>query len=232
MAKRFEIRKEIALRATAEQVWQAIGTKAGLATWFQPAEMGPDSDIVVTWEPPKLLVTEIPFGGELKQTYEWIVDAGDEGGAILRLVCSGLASDDFDDKFTGIAWEMYLYTLAQYFTYFAGRPVVYVEAEGPPTSAQQTAWPRLVDALGLAEPVQLGAAVHIPLPGLDPIEGVVDYVTADFLGVRTSDALIRFHGKAPIGMPVGVSHHAYVEAFDEEQATKAWESWLAMAFEG
>jgi hypothetical protein len=33
-------------------------------------------------------------------------------------------------------------------------------------------------------------------------------------------------------MPVGVSHHAYVEALDEERATKAWESWLAKAFEG
>lgn len=117
---------------------------------------------------------------------------------------------------------MYLYTLAQYFTYFAGRLAVYVEAEGPPASAQQTAWPRLVDALGLTEPVQPGVAVHIPLPGLDPIDGVVDYVTANFLGMRTSDALIRFHGKAPIGMPVGVSHHAYVEGFDEKQATMAW----------
>jgi hypothetical protein len=193
MTKRFEIRKEVALRATPEQVWQAIATSAGLATWFQPAEIGPDSDIVVTWEPPKLLVTEIPGGGELKQTYEWFIEAGDEGNAILRFVCGGLASDDFDDEYTGTGWEMYLYTLAQYFTYFAGRPAVYVEAEGPPASAQQTARPRLVNALGLTEPVQPDVAVHIPLPGL-PIDGVVDYVTANFLGVRTSDALIRFHG--------------------------------------
>jgi len=57
-------------------------------------------------------------------------------------------------------------------------------------------------------------------------------VTANFLGVRTSDALIRFHGRVPAGLPVAVSHHAYVEGFDEKQATRAWESWLATAVKG
>ena len=50
------------------------------------------------------------------------------------------------------------------------------------------------------------------------------------MGIRTPDALIRFHGRWPLGMPVAVSHHAYAEGVDAAAATKAWESWLADVF--
>jgi uncharacterized protein YndB with AHSA1/START domain len=230
MTTKFEIRKEVDVDATPEEVWQAISTGAGLAAWFQPAELGPDSDTVVTWEPPSQLVTQTPGEDGSTQAIEFLVEARAEGSTILRLVHGGFASDDWDEERTAEGWEMYLCTLARYFTHFAGRPAVYVEAEAPPSSAEPTAWPRILDALGLTEPVQPGAAVHLELHNNAPIDGVVDYVTANYIGLRTADALIRFHGRTPIGMTVAVSHHAYVEGFDAPAATRGWETWLAEAF--
>jgi hypothetical protein len=135
---------------------------------------------------------------------------------------------------------MYLHTLAQYLSRFAGRPAVYVEAESPPSSARPDAWPRLVEALGThsgagtgagaGRPIELGTAVHLDLVGVGTIDGVVDYLTSNFVGLRTADALIRFHGRAPIGMTVAVSHHAYGGDLDVTKATQAWKAWLADAF--
>jgi hypothetical protein len=233
MARRFEIRKEVSLEANSEAVWQAIATRRGFAAWFQPMEIDPDNDMVVTWEPAKRLAVQTPPGEDgSTQAFEYLIEARGEGSTILRFVHSGFAGDDWDDERTAMGWDMYLYTLVQYLRHFADRPAVYVEAEGPSSSARQDAWPRLVDTLGLTEPVEFGAAVHLELPGAGAIDGVVDYVTAHYIGLRTSDALIRFHGRASIGMAVAVSHHAYVERFDATRATRAWESWLATAFDG
>lgn len=87
----------------------------------------------------------------------------------------------------------------------------------------------LVAGLGAAKPVEPRAPVHIELPGVGSLDGVVDYVSANFVGLRTTDALIRFHGRAPIGMTVAVSHHAYLDDFDAAGTTRASESWLAEA---
>jgi hypothetical protein len=62
---------------------------------------------------------------------------------------------------------------------------------------------------------EVGKAVHIDLTGVAPVQGVVDYVTSSFIGVRAEDALVRFHGRARIGMTVAVSHHAYVPSLDD-----------------
>jgi hypothetical protein len=125
---------------------------------------------------------------------------------------------------------MYLHTLGQYLTHFPGRPAVYLEAEGPPASAEADAWPRLITALGLAEPVEPGAAVHLELPGVGAVEGVVDYAGPTFVGLRAPLALIRFHGRALLGMPVAVSQHTYLTTFDTDSAQRGWEAWLAGAF--
>jgi hypothetical protein len=131
---------------------------------------------------------------------------------------------------TSMGWAMHLLTLAQYFMHFAGRSATYVEADGPPSSTGQDSWPMLLGALGLTEPIEPGVAVALALPGVGSTDGVIDYVATNFVGLRTADALIRFHGGAPIGMTVAVSHHAYVEGFDAAGAHNAWESWLQGSF--
>jgi uncharacterized protein YndB with AHSA1/START domain len=234
MTRKFEVRKEVALDATPEQVWEAIATGAGLAAWFMPMEVDPDSGMVVAWEPGKRLAIETPPAEDgSTQAFEYLIEARDQGTAILRFVHSGFLGDDWSDEFesmTSKGWDMYLFTLAQYLSHFAGRPATYVEADGPPSSANPDAWPLLVPALGLTQPAEPGSVVHIQLAGIGPIDGVVDYLTSNYIGVRTADALIRFHGRAPIGMTVAVGHHAYVNEFDAAAATHAWKSWLGGAF--
>lgn len=124
---------------------------------------------------------------------------------------------------------MYLYTLAQYHSHFSGRRASYVEAEGPASSAAPEAWPVLVGALGTGGPTELGSDVSIELPGAEPLDGVIDYATTNFIGLRTPDALIRLHGRWGLGMAVAVSHHAYSDSFDAEATKRAWKAWLDQA---
>ncbi|MDN5918482.1 MAG: hypothetical protein L0I76_25850 [Pseudonocardia sp.] len=56
--------------------------------------------------------------------------------------------------------------------------------------------------------------------------GEIDYVTDRFLGLRTDGALIRFHERSAIGLPVAVSHHDYTGA-DPDALSEAWRDWLA-----
>ncbi|MGH9178053.1 MAG: SRPBCC family protein [Acidimicrobiales bacterium] len=237
MTKDFEIHEEVTLAATPEQVWESIATGDGLAAWFQPADIRPDSAMVVDWKPTARLVTQMPGADpETTHRFEWIVDKHDDGTR-LRFVHSGVERDDWDETFTAQGWAMYLATLREYLAHFAGRPATYLEAEGPPSSADPDAWRTLLDAVGLVEPVQLGDEIHIDLAQVDPaqvaaIAGTLDYVTPHFVGLRSGDALIRFHGRAPVGLPVAVSHHDYRGDIDATATTRAWEAWLGDVFAG
>lgn len=97
--------------------------------------------------------------------------------------------------------------------------------------ARPDAWPRLLRAVGAGDPPAPGAPVTVELPGGPAVDGVVDYATDRFLGVRTADALVRFHGRWAIGMAVAVSHHAYA-GLDPAAAAAAWTSWLAAVLDG
>jgi hypothetical protein len=231
MAEEFAIRKEIALSATPEEVWEAIATEPGLAAWFIPFPIDPSSDLVTAWEPAQALATRTPPGPDgSTQAFEYLIVAKDGGSTVLRFVHRGFRDDDWSDEFepmTGAGWDMYLYTLSQYLTHFAGRPATYVEAEGPASSAQPGCWSRLLGRLDPSGSIAEGSEVQVALPGLAPITGMVDYLTPHFVGLRTPDALIRFHGRWPIGMTVAVSHHAYAEGTDVAATSAAWSTWLA-----
>ncbi|MDQ3153040.1 MAG: SRPBCC domain-containing protein [Actinomycetota bacterium] len=231
MPRKFELRKEVALAATPEQVWQAIATGPGLAAWFMPMEVDPGGADVIVWDPPRRLTIRTPETEDgPTQAFEYLVEGRDGGSAVLRFVHSGVLGEDWGAEYeamTGHGWDMYLYTLAQYLQHFPGLPATYVEAEAPASTAQEDAWARLAPALGLHDHVVTGDRVHLELDGLAPIEGVVDYVTPTFLGVRTAAALLRFHGRAAIGMPIAVSHHIYSESVDHAAVEKGWQAWLA-----
>lgn len=67
--------------------------------------------------------------------------------------------------------------------------------------------------------------MRLTLEGLAPIEGVVDYAVPgyrEFLGVRGSDGLYRFHGG---GHRIGVGHHLFSEDVSGEEAATAWQAW-------
>jgi uncharacterized protein YndB with AHSA1/START domain len=234
MGKPFDIRREVTVDASPEEVWAAIATAGGLAAWFMPMELDPDSPMVTSWEPGRRLGVRTPPAEDGSfQVFDYRLEAGGPRRTRLRFGHSGFTGDDWADDFeaqTGAGWDMYLHTLAQYLSHFPGHPALYLEAEAPPASAEPGLWPRLVAALGLTEPVELGSAVRFDLPGVGAVEAVVDYATPTFLGLRAPLALIRFHGRSALKMPVAVSQHTYVSTFDVASAQRGWETWLAGAF--
>jgi hypothetical protein len=234
MGREFEVRKEVSLPATPEQVWEAIATGPGMATWFMAMELDPADGSVEVWEPGRHLVVRTPPTEDgATQAFEYLIEARDGGSTVLRFVHSGFLGDDWGDEFVSSAaagWDMYLHTLAEYLRHFPGRAATYVEVEAPPSSADASAWPVLLRAAGLTGQATAGDRVRIDLDGLDPLDGVVDYATPHFLGVRTPDALYRFHGRAALGMAIAVSHHLYREDVDGEQLERGWQSWLERVF--
>ena len=71
----------------------------------------------------------------------------------------------------------------------------------------------------------VGDAVSASLGDAGTLEGVIDYSTPEFLGVRTADGLYRSVGRNHYGGVVGMSAHLFtdgVEAAAREAALKAW----------
>lgn len=233
------LEKEVVLDATPEQVWEAITTSQGLASWLFPMEVEPDEDgtspagTVTAWEPGKHFAVRTPEAEDGSfQAFEYLLEARDGGTAVLRFVHSGFQGDGWETEYdaTSKGWDMYFHTLDQYLTYFYPRTATYVLAEGPQVSAEEQAWPVVLAGLGLAGEVAAGEKVRLTPNGVAPIEGVVDYVGPSFLGVRTTDAMYRFHGRALLGMPVAVGHHIFADDVDQQETVGAWKAWLDRLF--
>jgi len=71
----------------------------------------------------------------------------------------------------------------------------------------------------------VGDAVDASLGGAGTLDGVIDYSTPEFLGVRTAHGLYRFFGRNHFGSVVGMSAHLFVDGIDAaalETVLKAW----------
>ena len=64
--------------------------------------------------------------------------------------------------------------------------------------------------------------------GLEPIDGVVDYLRENFMGIRTGDTLYCFFGRNAFGGPVAVSIHSF-DGLDADSTQRRWQDWLAGA---
>jgi len=251
MPRRFEIRKDLVLDATPEQVWDAVATGPGITSWFMPHEVEPGEggtirlavegftvdSTITAWEPPHRLAVRGPTAPDgTFMAFEYLVEGRDGGSAVLRFVHSGEVGDGWGDEYedqTTAGWDMYLHTLGEYLRRFRGRPVTYVTAQAPPRSAGAAGWAVLAAALGLGDDVRDGDAVHLTPDGLPPIDGVADWVrrgpVANFLGIVTEDAMYRFHGRPDA---VAVGHHIFVPGIDPKDAQRTWQRWLDRVYEG
>ncbi|WP_189056307.1 SRPBCC family protein [Longimycelium tulufanense] len=177
MPREFEMRKEAELDATPEQVWEAITTPAA---WLFETQAVPEGATVVAWNPPNHFSVRLPAAEDgTTHAFEYLIEAREGGSTVLRFVHSGFLSDNWDSGYedlTSHGWDMYLHTLALYLKHFAGRPATYVEADAPPSSAAEEAWPVLLRELGVTEPLNEGDRVRLTPEGLPPIEGVADSV--------------------------------------------------------
>ena len=240
MPRKFELRKEIEVDASPEQVWRAIATGPGLTSWFAPHEVEPrqggrlrltlsgwtSESTITTWDPPRRFATRgQPAEDGSVQAFEFLIEGREGGTTVLRFVQSFLG-DDWDGEYEGFGrgWDMYLHTLAQYLTHFGRRTATFVVAQGPPVSSQESAWTTLLGGLGLAGEVGQGDRVRLTPEGLAPLEGVVDYLDRPaFLGLRAGDALYRFHVRADA---VALGHHLFSGDVDQKDAERAWQVWL------
>jgi uncharacterized protein YndB with AHSA1/START domain len=246
MPREFELRKEITLDATPEQVWEAIATGPGIDAWFmgrnqvEPREGGRTSmtiagqteeGVVTAWEPGRRFAYRggSPDSAEF-MAFEWLIEGRDDGTCVLRLVQSGVLGDDWETEYDALTkgWDMYLHQLAQYLGHFRGRPVAPVMAMAPGAGDAGHVWSVLSAGLGLDRPATEGDKVRLTPEGLAPIEGVVDYVSPEVLGVRTEDGLYRFIRGYEGSVAVG--HHLFAGDVDQEEAERAWQAWLSRLF--
>jgi hypothetical protein len=238
MSREFEIIREIDLPAAPDDVWIAI--TADTAAWQFPTGMEipagaepPEGAPVTTWDPPRRLVIRMESPDGTFNALDYAIEARDGGTAHLRYVHSGILADEWEDQYDAIDGhtDFYLHTLGQYLEHFNGRPATYVGQpssgiEGPPSAGGEEAMDTLRAALGIGGGAAVGDAVHADLGAAGSLDGVIDYLTPDFVGVRTDDGLFRFFGRNAFGGVVGLSAHIFRGEVDAAQAEADLQAWL------
>jgi hypothetical protein len=238
MSRAFEVTREIDLPAAPDDVWSAI--TADTAAWQFPTGMEiprgatpPEGAPVQTWDPPHRLVIRMELPDGTFNALDYAIEARAGGTAHLRYVHSGILADGWEDQYDAIDGhtDFYLHTLGQYLEHFNGRAVTYVGQpsagiEGPEAAGTPDAMDALRAALGLTDRSVVGDEVHADLGGAGKLDGVVDYLTPEFVGVRTDDSLYRFFGRNQFGSVVGMSAHVFRDDVDAAAAESALKAWL------
>jgi uncharacterized protein YndB with AHSA1/START domain len=248
MAKPFELTHQIEVDATPEDVWEAIATGPGVDAWFmganqiEPREGGmirtamhdwTEEARITAWEPPTRLASRTQEGPDgAFHAFEYIVEGRDKGSTVVRWVHSGFLGDNWEAEYEGLSEgdPMYFDKLRVYLTHFRGRTATPVSALGPVVPDRDRAWEALRSGLGLSGPVQVGDRVRLTPEELPPLDGEVDWLSRDFLGVRTEDGIYRFMHISVFGGPTGVGHHIFADGLDQAEAERAWEAWLNGVF--
>jgi uncharacterized protein YndB with AHSA1/START domain len=229
----FELPQEALVRATPEEVWEAISTGPGIDSWFmgrnevaggvvRTAFGGvdmPDSAVTADEPPHRFAHTSATAPDGRFVAYEFLVEGRDRGSTSIRLVTSGfLPGDDWESEYEAMNAGLALFfaTLVEYLTHFAGRTATPVTEFGPPVRDWPRAWEILYAELGGPSP---GGKVRLERFGL---EGVVYFANAQTLGIRTDDGLYRFI--RGIGGFMVASHHLFGESADGQGP--AWRAWL------
>ena len=235
MGKEFEISREVELPGTPDAVFQAVATGEGNASWLFPSEGG---GTIVNADPPhRFTVRAEGPDGWFNQVDFRIEAHGD--GAILRYVHSGVFdAEGWDDQYDAVNshTDFYLHTLGEYLEHFNGRQVTYVGQpsagiEGPASAGGPDAMDTLRAALGVSSDASVGTAVHASLGEAGTLDGVIDYSTPEFLGVRAADGLYRFFGRNFYNGVVGMSAHLFVDGVDAAAREAALKSWLDGVYE-
>ena len=241
MGKEFKISREVELPAAPDAVFEAVATGEGNASWLFPAEIAPgeggatsDGGKVIAWDPPNHFSVRSEGPGGWFNQLEFRIEARGDG-AILRYVHSGVFDDaGWDDQYDAVNshTDFYLHTLGQYLEHFSPRTATYVGGgpgglSGPEASMAPDAFTKLQAALGVPESASAGDSVRL---AHDDVDGVIDYRTDHFLGIRTDEALYRFFGRNAFGGPVGMSIHHFGNGVDADQVGAAWTEWMKSVY--
>jgi hypothetical protein len=225
----FDCSREVVLPAAPDRVWDAVATAEGNAGWLFPNEMEADGSGAAAWEPPKHLAIRQEQGD-----LQFLIEDRGDGSSGLRYVHRGVFPPEvFEAQNEAIQQhtDFYLHTLGQYLEHFQGRPVTYIGEvpggiQGPASSSTPDTFKRLQRALGLDEQLSEGDSVRLTPEGVDPIEGVIDYLRPNFMGIRTGDALYCFFGRDAFGGPVAVSIHHFSDGINASRIERSWQQYL------
>lgn len=160
----------IEVRATPEQVWDAIATTRGISAWFVPADveegaggsvtfhLGPGMDstgTVAAWEPPARVAYREPWTDDAAGASiatEFLVEAKAGGTCVVRVV-STFSEDghaqDLDSMNDG--WAGFLPILQLYVEGFAGEAASTAEARAAHPGDAAAAWQQLASSTGIAD---------------------------------------------------------------------------------
>jgi uncharacterized protein YndB with AHSA1/START domain len=255
------VQVEVEVPGTPEEVWKAIASGPGIASWFVPPDFeerdgglvvfhlspGMDAPATITaWEPSRRLVYEerdwMPGAPPLAS--EWIIEARAGGSCVVRVVHSLFADrDDWDDQLGSMekGWPGFFRILRLVLTHFRGRPVANLQASASvPADARGKAWQDLLDAIGLpgARPGQTACAV----PGVPSLAGVVEHFESQ---ESHSEVLLRLDAPTSgVGLinsytwdersHVSVSLYLFGEEATRVAAREEplWRSWMSAKFAG
>jgi hypothetical protein len=190
---------------------------------------GTEESTVQAWEPPNRLAYRTPEGPDgALHAFEYIVEGREKGSTVVRWVHSGFLGENWEKEYEGLSEgdPMYFDKLRVYLTYFRGRLATSVSVFGPVIPDRDEAWAKFRRGLGLEAAPALGDHVRLTPEGLPQLEGEVDWLSRDFLGVRTDDGIYRFMHISVFGGPTGVGHHIFVDGLDQAETERAWGSWL------
>lgn len=187
------IELDVEVPGTPEEVWRAIATGPGVSSWYVPhtiteeaggvasASFGPGEGMTVTgrvaeWEPLKRIVFDGGDGDDAGLAFEWLVEAGDGGSCVVRLVNTGFGSGaDWDGQYDGMSegWPMFLTNLRLHLTHFAGQSATasLSGAEWPGDRAD--AWRRLTTELGIPTEPAVGDRVEVSATDAPALAGTV-----------------------------------------------------------
>jgi uncharacterized protein YndB with AHSA1/START domain len=240
--KEFEVRFEGDLPATPQEVWDAITAHTTGWYWtisYEPRVGGAERGLtsaggtVTAWEPPRHFATRAERSDGWWNNLDYVLEPRGGGTFLDYTHTNALAEDAYDVELDACRRHtaFYYHSLGEYLRNFKGRDATYLAAHGPENSARSGAFAVLRRALGLADGAAAGDSVRLTPAGLEAIDGVVDYATPEFLGVRSADALYRFYGRDAWGWPVGVAHHLFAHGVDSERTGEAWRVWLDAVFD-
>jgi Polyketide cyclase / dehydrase and lipid transport len=240
MTHPFEVSGEIAVDATPDQVWDAIASGPGVDSWrMGRTEIDSDNktstfdmfgntstSIITVWEPAHRYATQEgknPDGTFM--AFEWLIEARDGGGAVVRFVHSGLlGGEDWEAEYNGLSIgdHAYLKKLAVYLAHFAPRTAK--RSMFLPGQITKDSWAAMTAAVGAGAKAADGHPARLTVPGIEPVDGVVEFVgSPSFVGMRTDDAMyMLIHGYND--QMFATAH--YFDDRDRSAEAEAWQAWL------
>jgi hypothetical protein len=226
----FDCSREVVLPATPDRVWEAVATPAGNAAWLFPNEI--DEAGAKAYEKPTHFHIR-QEQGDWFNDLEFVIEDRNGTSALQYGHCGVFPEEVFEVQNRAIQehTDFYLHTLGEYLEHFDGRPATYIGdvpggIAGPQSSATPDGFDRLKRALGLDPNTKEGDDVNLSPDGLEQIDGVVDYLRGNFMGIRTQDALYCFFGRNAFGGPVAVTIHSFAPEADAEQLDQRWRQFL------